>query len=270
MDANPPCGKAGRELRDTTIFSPKTMTQNSVGNFNLCVLCIYFLCAGFLKKGAFAAGADIQYSNAQDVVLQLKHTMGRAKVAAEHNPIRTDEALKYIKQMHVILKNWGDYIKGERDGVNADGSKREKKQQKDELIDVSINVTYVPEGCTRVTVEGSKVKVHYVGKRLRDNKVFDSSFHTGSMPYRFTIGGNDAKVDGWNEGVLGMCKGERRHLLLPYTKGYGEKGSNSVPPYSNLKYTIELVEFSGPSGTRDPAPLSEERDVKKGSKVLRF
>ena len=240
------------------------MILNCFVNFNLCVLCIFFLCAGFLKKGAFAASADIQYSNAQDVVLQLKHTMGRAKVAAEHNPIRTDEALKYIKQMHVILKNWGDYIKGERDGVNADGSKREKKQQqKDELIDVSINVTYVPEGCTRVTVEGSKVKVHYVGKRLRDNKVFDSSFHTGSMPYRFTIGGNDAKVDGWNEGVLGMCKGERRHILLPYTKGYGEKGSNSVPPYSNLKYTIELVEFSGPSGSRDPAPSNEKKDVRK-------
>ena len=233
----------------------------------LCFILMYVNLCTDNNNCVIAASNEIQYSNAQDVVLQLKHTMGRAKVAAERGPLHTDEALKYIGKMHVILKKWGKYLKDDRDGLNSDGTKKEGKNIKDELIDVSINATYVPEGCTRITVEGSKVKVHYVGKRLRDNKVFDSSFHTGSMPYRFIIGSDDAKVEGWNEAVLGMCKGERRNILLPYTKGYGEKGTNGVPPFSNLKYTIELVEFSGPSGTRDPAPANED-DKKEEEEVV--
>ena len=46
--------------------------------------------------------------------------------------------------------------------------------------------------------------------------------------------------------ILDMCEGERRTLTIPYTLGYGEKGiPGKVASYSNLKYMIELVEFSG-------------------------
>ena len=192
--------------------------------------------------------------------------MGRAKVAAERGPLHTDEALKYISNMQVILKKWGKHLKDDRDGLNSDGTKKEGKNIKDELIDISINVTYVPEGCTRITVEGSKVKVHYVGKRLRDNKVFDSSFHTGSMPYRFIIGSDDAKVEGWNEAVLECVKVNEGIFYCHIRKDMG-RNTNGVPPFSNLKYTIELVEFSGPSGTRDPAPANED-DKKEEEEVV--
>ena len=237
--------------RKKTIFAEK-----------IYILCFFFIYVNFCCFSGFnnasASSNEMQYSNAQDVVLKLKHTMGRAKVAAERVPMRTDEALKYIGQMQNILKKWAKHIKEASNNLNDNGTKKSKEQVKDDLIELSYNATHVPEGCTRITVDGSKVKVHFVGKTLRDNKVFDSSFHTGSMPYRFIVGSDEAKVDGWNEGVLGMCKGERRNILIPYTKGYGEKGANGVPPFSNLKYTIELVEFSGPSGLRDPAPANAD------------
>ena len=91
---------------------------------------------------------------------------------------------------------------------------------------------------------GSKVTVHYVGKLLTGTKkAFASSFHTGSQPFRFVLGSDDV-LAAWNQGLDGMCEGERRRLLVPWQMGYGEKGSKGVPPYSDLQYDFELVELS--------------------------
>ena len=45
------------------------------------------------------------------------------------------------------------------------------------------------------------MKVHYVGKLLKTNKVFSSSFHTGSQPMRFVLGSEEV-IGVWNEGDL--------------------------------------------------------------------
>ena len=96
------------------------------------------------------------------------------------------------------------------------------------------------------------MKVHYVGKlvSLKDGvivpgKIFGSSFHTGSQPFRFVLG-SDEVLSAWNQGLEGMCEGERRRLMVPWDMGYGEKGGKGVPPYSNLQFDFELVEMSLP------------------------
>jgi FKBP-type peptidyl-prolyl cis-trans isomerase len=229
----------------------------------------FFALLGLALLGSSRGAQYINYDNAQDIVLSLKHTMGRAKVAAESKPIKSSDALKYIKQMQTILKDWATHIVKSTDENGK--PKVDKAAARDEEIEFSYNATFIPEKCSTVTVEGSRAKVHYVGKLMRNNKVFDSSFHTGSMPLRFTIGDGDGKVPGWDKGTLGMCKGERRNLFVPYADGYGETGSGSVPPYSNLKYTLELVEFSGPSGasseTRTPTttkkPETDETKIEE-------
>ena len=53
-------------------------------------------------------------------------------------------------------------------------------------------------------------------------------------------------VEGWNRGLLGMCEGERRRLLVPWHMGYGKAGTKGVPPYSDLQYDLELIELSNP------------------------
>jgi len=51
------------------------------------------------------------------------------------------------------------------------------------------------------------MRVHYVGKLLTGSKkIFASSFHTGSTPFRFKLGSSEV-VDAWNDGLLGMCEG---------------------------------------------------------------
>ncbi|KAL3901673.1 MAG: hypothetical protein SGPRY_012245, partial [Prymnesium sp.] len=66
-----------------------------------------------------------------------------------------------------------------------------------------------------------------------------------STPFRFTLGSEEV-LDAWNQGLGGMCEGERRRLLVPWEMGYGAKGDKGVPPYSDLRYDFELVELSNP------------------------
>jgi FKBP-type peptidyl-prolyl cis-trans isomerase len=195
------------------------------------------------------AGADtINYDSVGDVVLTLKHNLGRIKSSLDSDSL--EQAQDLIVRAEKILKQWRTHIVAkieQRDNPMISDTTGEVVIP--DPAEFHVKVTHVPKRCTRTTSNGSTLKVHFVGKLLssgKKGKAFDSSFHTGSMPYKFTLGTASAKVQGWNQGLLDMCQGERRTLTIPYTLGYGEKGiAGKVPPYSNLKYMIELVEFSG-------------------------
>ena len=102
------------------------------------------------------------------------------------------------------------------------------------------------------------MKVHYVGKLISTGKIFASSFHTGSQPFRFVLGSDDV-VPAWNQGLGDMCQGERRRLMVPWNLAYGEKGTKGVPPYSDVQYDFELVELSLPK-------MGAQKKGKKGKK----
>lgn len=64
---------------------------------------------------------------------------------------------------------------------------------------------------------GDQVSVHYTGK-LADGSIFDTS--VGEEPLVFTIGENDI-IDGFEEGILGMCVGEKKIVRVEPEKAYG-------------------------------------------------
>jgi hypothetical protein len=68
-----------------------------------------------------------------------------------------------------------------------------------------------PEVCERVAKNGDVLTMHYTGT-LEDGKKFDSSYDR-SEPFKFQIGVGQV-IKGWEEGVLGMCVGKKRRLLL--------------------------------------------------------
>ncbi len=88
---------------------------------------------------------------------------------------------------------------------------------------------------------GQLVQVHYTGY-LEDGTKFDSSRDRGT-PLGFTLGKKEV-IEGWDLGVQGMKKKEKRKLIIPHTLAYGEQGYPGViPPKATLIFDVELVDF---------------------------
>ncbi|KAF0699073.1 Aste57867_10346 [Aphanomyces stellatus] len=88
---------------------------------------------------------------------------------------------------------------------------------------------------------GDTLAVHYAGF-LPDGTMFDSS-RTRGKPFEFVIG-RGLVINGWEEGMLQMSKGEKALLFIPAAKGYGAMGAPPViPPNSNLIFEVELLQI---------------------------
>merc|ERR1712032_1713361 len=75
-----------------------------------------------------------------------------------------------------------------------------------------LKVEYIskPDACDKVARNGDMLSMHYVGT-LESGAKFDSSYDR-SEPFKFQIGVGQV-IKGWEEGVLGMCVGEKRKLI---------------------------------------------------------
>jgi len=81
-----------------------------------------------------------------------------------------------------------------------------------------------------------QVTCHYTGT-LTDGKVFDSSVQRG-QPLK--IGVNQV-IAGWTEALQLMGVGSKWKVFIPYNLGYGEQGTQGIPPYSTLIFEVELI-----------------------------
>lgn len=87
---------------------------------------------------------------------------------------------------------------------------------------------------------GQLVRVHYRGK-LVDGTVFESSRERGH-PLEFRVGIGQV-VQGVDEGILDMSKGERALLRVPPQEGYGAVGMPPrIPPDATLLWDVELID----------------------------
>merc|ERR1712176_1631168 len=64
--------------------------------------------------------------------------------------------------------------------------------------------------------------MHYRGTLHQDGSEFDNSYDRGE-PLSFTLGSGQV-IKGWDQGLLGMCVGEKRKLVIPPDLGYGDSG----------------------------------------------
>jgi FKBP-type peptidyl-prolyl cis-trans isomerase len=88
-------------------------------------------------------------------------------------------------------------------------------------------------------VNGMSVSMEYTGTFLSGEE-FDSN--VGGAPLTFTLG-NDAIIQGWHEGVVGMKVGGQRRLGVPPELAYGAQGHPAgIPPNTPLLFDIKLVD----------------------------
>lgn len=49
-------------------------------------------------------------------------------------------------------------------------------------------------------------------------------------------------IKGWDEGLVGVCEGEKRKLVIPPSLGYGEHGAgDAIPGGATLTFDIECL-----------------------------
>merc|ERR1712172_332155 len=125
-----------------------------------------------------------------------------------------------------------------------------------EVKDSGLKVEYVskPDTCDKVARNGDMLSMHYTGT-LEDGKKFDSSYDR-SEPFKFQIGVGQV-IKGWEEGVLGMCVGEQRRLIVPPALGYGDQGAGDIiPGGATLYFDVELV-----SAEEGPTPVNVFKQI---------
>ncbi|XP_074235991.1 peptidyl-prolyl cis-trans isomerase FKBP14 isoform X2 [Saimiri boliviensis] len=113
--------------------------------------------------------------------------------------------------------------------------------------EVKIEVLQKPFICHRKTKGGDLMLVHYEGYLEKDGSLFHSTHkHNNGQPIWFTLGILEA-LKGWDQGLKGMCVGEKRKLIIPPALGYGKEGKGKIPPESTLIFNIDLLEIrNGP------------------------
>ncbi|KAH9978663.1 hypothetical protein BGW80DRAFT_1280294 [Lactifluus volemus] len=121
-------------------------------------------------------------------------------------------------------------------------------QQQPTVLD--IRTTHEPTDCQVKSQKGDAIKVHYTGKLFSNGNKFDSSLDRG-QPLPVTLGAGQV-IKGWDEGLVGMCVGEKRTLTIPSHMAYGDRGFGSIiPANSALVFDVELVGLTSKGGHQE-------------------
>lgn len=86
----------------------------------------------------------------------------------------------------------------------------------------------------------ASVAFHYKGYYMNGD-VFDSSYDK-SYPLVVQLG-NNTIIKGLEEALMMMNKGSKAMVIIPFYLAYNDREFAPVPPYSNLIFELELIDF---------------------------
>ena len=102
------------------------------------------------------------------------------------------------------------------------------------IEELTTNILFSPDDCPRKTKSGDRIYLRYTGsidassETGNINAIFDSNIaKTG--PFEMYLG-QGTVIQGWDLGLLDMCAGEKRELIIPPSLGYGSRGYGRLIP----------------------------------------
>lgn len=139
-----------------------------------------------------------------------------------------------------IAERQMDFYKNELKNANALWLAANAKQKGVKVLPSGLQYRVLTEGKGVCAADTSEVEVHYEG-RLIDGTVFDSSYKR-NQPATFRA---NQVIKGWTEALQLMPEGSTWELYIPYDLAYGERGNQSIPPYSTLIFKVEVLKVKG-------------------------
>ena len=133
--------------------------------------------------------------------------------------------------------------------------KKQKRRMKDgcrnrapDIEELRVGVKFRPTECPVKSQKGNFIKIDYNATLYSDEKkVFDSSI-LREEPFVFQLG-KQTMHDGFEKGLLRMCIGEKRKLVVPSKLAYGEVGgfgsesAIKIKPNETVVYYVELLDI---------------------------
>jgi FKBP-type peptidyl-prolyl cis-trans isomerase len=109
--------------------------------------------------------------------------------------------------------------------------------------DGGVLLAVTTEGTGAQPSAGQYVFAHYTGK-LEDGSVFDSS---KTKPHRKDVGfyfplGAGAVIKGWDVAFAAMKVGSKATVTIRSDYGYGDRGTQGIPPRATLVFDVELLD----------------------------
>uniref|UniRef100_A0A3P9CAK0 peptidylprolyl isomerase n=1 Tax=Maylandia zebra TaxID=106582 RepID=A0A3P9CAK0_9CICH len=110
--------------------------------------------------------------------------------------------------------------------------------------EVETEVLFKPEECSQRSKRGDLINAHYDGFLAKDGSQFYCSrTDKDGQPQWFVLGVGQV-IKGLDDGMMGMCPGEKRKLTIPSTLAFGEKGKGPVPPNATVVFEVEVLSVS--------------------------
>lgn len=153
--------------------------------------------------------------------------------------ISNDSAMKIVeKQMQYYEESMMERKYGANRKAGEEFLKANLKNKGVKETASGLQYKVITKGEGPVPTSTQKVKVHYEG-RLIDGTVFDSSYQRGQPA---TFGVNQV-IKGWIEALTLMPVGSKWELYIPQELAYGSRDQKSIPAFSCLVFTVELIEI---------------------------
>jgi len=169
----------------------------------------------------------------------------------------------------VLDPDVAEEIRKEREEERKNAAKHQAEAPPADNVKPEIQVLYRPKTCKRQSNRGDLMVVHYTGWLAKSGRKFDSTIDIRRRyaPFEFVVG-TGYVIKGWDLGLIDMCPGEKRKLIVPSALGYGKKGlRGTIPPNSTLIFVIDLLDLRRATPSYVPIDLFTSLD-KDGDKTL--